>query len=337
MKQILNSLLNSQILSEDAAADALRQILSDEIPAAQTAAFLTALQVRGLHLSELRGFHRVLRESGVKLDLQTENLIDVCGTGGDGKNTFNISTLTAFVLAGAGVKVAKHGNASATSGCGSSDVLAHFGVKFTDDAEKLRKNLDEANICYLHAPFFQPALKAVAMVRREIGFRTFFNLLGPLVNPARPQFQFVGVAEPAVQRLYRYFLEDGAAQFAVVHSRDGYDEISLTGAFDVITNDGAETFYPEDLGFETVEASDLSGGANIEEAAEIFSRILRGEGNQKQNQVVIANASFAMRLSNRRFSFEECRNKSEESLLSGAAFRAFENLRKTGAQASHLP
>ncbi|HSK72821.1 MAG TPA: hypothetical protein VK892_14060, partial [Pyrinomonadaceae bacterium] len=172
MKQILNSLLNSQILPEDAAADALRQILSGEIPAAQTAAFLTVLQMRGLHLSELRGFHCVLRESGTSLDLQTENLIDVCGTGGDGKNTFNISTLTAFVLAGAGVKVAKHGNVSATSGCGSSDVLAFLGVKFTDNEETLRKNLDEANICYLHAPLFQPALKAVAPVRREIGFRT---------------------------------------------------------------------------------------------------------------------------------------------------------------------
>lgn len=326
MKQILNSLLNSQILSEKAAADALRQVLSGEIPAAQTAAFLTALQMRGIHLSELRGFYRVLRESGTKLDLQTENLIDVCGTGGDGKNTFNISTLTAFVLAGAGVKVAKHGNISATSGCGSSDVLTFLGVKFTDDADKLRKNLDEANICYLHAPLFQPSLKAVAPVRREIGFRTFFNLLGPLLNPARPRFQFVGVAEPAVQRLYRYFLEDGEADFAVVHSRNGYDEISLTGAFDVITNEGAETFYPEDLGFETVEATDLYGGANIEEAAEIFSRILRGEGERKQNQVVIANAAFAMRLANQQFSFEECRNKSEESLLSGAAFRAFEKL-----------
>lgn len=326
MRQTLNSLLNSQILSEDAAADALRQILSGEIPTAQMAAFLTALQMRGIHLSELRGFHQVLRENGTRLNLQTENLIDVCGTGGDGKNTFNISTLTAFVLAGAGVKVAKHGNISATSGCGSSDVLAFLGVKFTDDADKLRKNLDKANICYLHAPFFQPALKAVAPVRREIGFRTFFNLLGPLLNPARPRFQFVGVAEPAVQRLYRYFLEDGEADFAVVHSRGGYDEISLTGAFDVTTNDGSETFYPEDLDFETVEATDLYGGTNIKEAAEIFLRILRGEGKRKQNQVVIANATFAMRLANHQFSFDECRNKSEESLLSGAAFRAFEKL-----------
>ena len=326
MKDILASVIGGQILSEETAAEALRQILSGEVPAAQIAAFLVCLQMRGIHLSELRGFHRILRESGMKLDLGEEELIDVCGTGGDGKRTFNISTLAAFVLAGAGVKVAKHGNASATSGSGSSDVLQFLGVEFTDDAEKLKQNLAEANICYLHAPLFQPALKAVAPIRREIGFRTFFNLLGPLLNPARPRFQFVGVAEPAVQRLYRYFLEDGEADFAIVHSRSGYDEISLTGAFDVVTNDGAETFYPEDLEFETVEAKDLDGGANEEEAAKCFMQILRGDGSKAQNQVVAANAAFAVRLAKPELSFAECRRRAEESLLSGAALRSFEKL-----------
>lgn len=326
MKEILAAIVGKQILSEETAARALRQILSGEVPDAQIAAFLACLQMRGIHLPELRGFHKVLRESGTKLDLGEKNLIDVCGTGGDGKHTFNISTLAAFVLAGAGVKVAKHGNSSATSGSGSSDILQFSGIKFSDDAEKLRQNLAEANICYLHAPLFQPALKAVAPIRREIGFRTFFNLLGPLLNPARPRFQFVGVAEPAVQRLYRYFLEDGEADFAIVHSRGGYDEISLTGAFDLVTNDGAETFYPEDLGFETVEAKDLDGGANVEEAAKCFLEILRGDGNKAQNQVVVANAAFALRLIEPQISFAECRKRAEKSLLSGAALRSFEKL-----------
>jgi len=326
MKEILASVIGGQILSEETAADALRQTLSGETPDVQIAAFLTCLQMRGIHLSELRGFHKALRESGTKLDLGEENLIDVCGTGGDGKRTFNISTLAAFVLAGAGVKVAKHGNSSATSGSGSSDVLQFFGVKFTADAEKLKQNLDEANICYLHAPLFQPALKRLAPIRREIGFRTFFNLLGPLLNPARPRFQFVGVAESAVQRLYRYFLEDGDADFAIVHSRNGYDEISLTGAFDVVTNDGAETFYPEDLAFETFAAEDLDGGANVEEATKCFLQILRGDGTKAQNQVVAANAAFAMRLAKPQLSFAECRSRAEKSLLSGAASRSFEKL-----------
>lgn len=326
MKEILADVIGGKILSEETAAEALREILSGEIPDAQIAAFLTGLQMRGIHLSELRGFHKVLRGSGTKLDLGEENLIDVCGTGGDGKRTFNISTLAAFVLAGAGVKVAKHGNSSATSGSGSSDVLQFLGFKFSDDAEKLKQNLAEANFCYLHAPLFQPALKSVAPIRREIGFRTFFNLLGPLLNPARPRFQFVGVAEPAVQRLYRYFLEDSEADFAIVHSRGGYDEISLTGAFDIVTNDGAETFYPEDLGFETVEARDLDGGANVEEAATSFLEILRGNAVRAQNQVIVANAAFALRLVEPQTSFAECRKRAEESLLSGAARRSFEKL-----------
>ena len=327
MKEFLHSLLNAQILSESEAADALREILAGGVSDARIVSFLTAIQMRGIHLPELRGFHRVLRENGTMIDLQTEDLIDVCGTGGDGKNTFNISTLAALVLAGAGQKVAKHGNASATSGCGSSDILQFLGVKFSDNETELRNNLEKANLCYLHAPFFQPTLKAVGAIRREIGFRTFFNLLGPLVNPARPRFQFVGVAEPFVQKLYRYFLEDGATEFAVVHARDGYDEISLTGAFDIVTNDGAETFYPEDLGFATIKPEDLDGGANLPEAAEIFQKILRGEGTEAQNSVVIANAAFALQTARPEQNFAECRAQTEESLLGGAAQRKLLELR----------
>jgi anthranilate phosphoribosyltransferase len=326
MKEILTSIIRGQILSEEAAHSALSGILSVEVPAAQTAAFLTAIQMRGIQLPELRGFHRVLTESGTGVDLQEENLIDVCGTGGDGKGTFNISTLAAFVLAGTGVKVAKHGNSSATSGCGSSDILIFLGMKFTADEEKLRRDLAEANICYLHAPLFQPLLKKVAPLRGEIGFRTFFNFLGPLVNPARPRFQFIGVAEPSILRLYRYFLEDSGTDFALVHARDGYDEISLTGAFDAATNEGMETYYPEDLGFETIGPEELDGGNSIEEAADIFLKILRGGGNKPQSEVVAANAAFAMRFMRPELSFADCRVQAEESLRSGAALRAFEKL-----------
>lgn len=327
MKSILALLLNGQTLSEDEAASALSEMLSGEIPTSQAASFLAIIQSRGMHLSELRGFHRVLRESGQKLDFSDLEAIDVCGTGGDGKNTFNISTLTAFVVAGAGFKVAKHGNASATSGCGSSDVLQALGVKFTNDENILRKQIETANICYLHAPLFQPVLKAVAPLRREIGFRTFFNLLGPLLNPAQPKYQLIGVAEPAVLRLYRYFLEDSGQQFALVHTREGYDEISLTGAFDVITDTGAETFYPEDLQCPTFKPEELRGGKTAEECAEQCLRILQGEGTTAQNQIVTANAAFALRLMKPEFSLTECSERAQESLLSGKALDSLQNLK----------
>ncbi|MBC7798937.1 MAG: anthranilate phosphoribosyltransferase, partial [Pyrinomonadaceae bacterium] len=272
------------------------------------------------------GFHQTLRDNAISINLQTADLIDVCGTGGDGKNTFNISTLTAFVLAGAGFKVAKHGNFSATSGCGSSDVLHFLGIELTNDEAVLRENLETANFCYLHAPLFQPKLKTIAALRKEIGFRTFFNLLGTLLNPARPKFQLIGVAEPFVMRLYRYFLEDSACSFALVNSRDGYDEISLTGAFDVVSNDGAETFYPEDLGFAAINENELGGGENVEQAARQFLEILRGDGTNAQNTVVYANAMFAIKLVKPELSFAECRNLAETSLKTGAAFRAFKTI-----------
>lgn len=326
MKDILASILSGQILTEQEAAAALRMMLSGEIPQTQAAAFLAAITMRGIWLEELRGFHGVLRDIGNKVDFSDLAPIDVCGTGGDGKHTFNISTVSAFVLAGTGVRVAKHGNSSATSGSGSSDVLKYLGFEFTNDESVLRRQLEEFNFCYLHAPLFQPALKQVAPLRAEIGFRTFFNLLGPLLNPASPPFQFVGVAEPAVLRLYRYFLETTPTKFALVHTRDGYDEISLTTAFDVVTNDGAETFYAEDLGFETVRAEELRGGENVEEAARQLLNILRGQGSRAQNQTVIANAAFAMRVAKSEFSFEECRERAAESLQSGAAFELFSKL-----------
>lgn len=328
MKEILNAAIGMEILTEWQAESAMQNILAGDVAPAQAAALLTSIEMRGIHLPELRGFHSALSKSGITVNLGEENLIDVCGTGGDGKNTFNISTAAAFVLAGAGIKVAKHGNASATSGCGSSDVLAFLGVEFTNEKAKLKAALAKANICYLHAPLFQPALKAIAPVRREIGFRTFFNILGPLINPARPRFQFVGLADPGIMRLYRYFLEKRDVEFSLVHSRDGYDEISLTGAFDITGTKTSETFYPEDLGFESVLPKTLECTGGIEDHAEEFLKILGGKGTKQQTDVVIANAAFAMRSMLPELSFDECKAKTLESINSGAAMRSLDALRQ---------
>lgn len=328
MKEILAATIGMEILSELQAESAMQNILSGDAAPAQAAAFLAAIEMRGMHLPELRGFHSALSRNGITVDLGEENLIDVCGTGGDGKNTFNISTAAAFVLAGAGIKVAKHGNASATSGCGSSDVLAHLGVGFTDKESKLKESLAKANICYLHAPLFQPALKFIAPVRKEIGIRTFFNMLGPLINPARPRFQFIGLADPGVMRLYRYFLEKRNVEFALVHSRDGYDEISLTGAFDIVGTKTSETFYPEDLGFETTDPNSLLCKGGIEKHAEEFLKILGGTGTKVQTNTVIANAAFAIRLMLPALSLDVCKAKALESINSGAAMRSLDALRQ---------
>lgn len=328
MKQLLNAVLQGRILTADEAAEAMRAVLSGATPAEQTAALLATLYMRGLHPTELQGFHRALDASGQTVDLQEFAPLDVCGTGGDGKQTCNISTLAAFVLAGAGVNVSKHGNYSATSGCGSSDVLQHLGLTFTTDESALRRQLVAANICYLHAPLFQPALKAVAPVRKAIGFRTFFNTLGPLLNPARPLRQFIGVSDPATLRLYRYFLEDSGTAFAIVTTRDGYDEISLTAAFDVATNDGVTTYTPEAVGFTTVAAHELNGGADIGQTAEQFLGILRGDGTPAQNAVVIANAAFALRLAQPEKALDDCRAEATESLCGGHALHAFTKLKE---------
>lgn len=329
MKEILNSAIGMEILSEQQAESAMLNILAGDVAPAQAAALLAAIEMRGIHLPELRGFHSALSKSGITVDLGEENLIDVCGTGGDGKNTFNISTASAFVLAGADIKVVKHGNSSATSGCGSSDVLAFLGVEFTNEESRLKESLAKANICYLHAPLFQPALKFIAPVRKEIGIRTFFNILGPLINPARPRFQFVGLADPGVMRLYRYFLETNETKFALVHSRDGYDEISLTGAFDIVTNLTSETFYPEDLGFDSVNADSLRCTGGIENHAAELLKILEGKGTKAQTDVVIANAAFAIRLVEPGLSIDEAKAKALESISSGAAMKALDKLRQS--------
>ena len=326
MKSILQQLLAGRTLAQETAAHLVREIASDTTPPVQIATALAIMGGRGLTLAELQGLCAALREMGTPLDLGTDELLDVCGTGGDGKNTFNISTLAAFVLAGAGVKVAKHGNYSATSMCGSSNVLEFLGLRFTADAVALHDDLARANICILHAPLFQPALRQVGALRRELSFRTFFNLCGPLLNPARPAFSFIGVAEPAVLRLYRYFLETTGQRFCLIHTRGGYDEISLTGDVKVITNAGEKIYSAADLGKRTVSPADIYGGNSVEEAAKIFLTILKGEGSWAQNAVVLANSAMALQCTGKLKNYEDCYQLSVESLESGRAYQSLQKL-----------
>lgn len=326
MKFFLSKLLEGKHLSEAEASEALQSLLSDEIPLSQKSSFLALIQTQGVRLSEIKGFLNFLREKGTKLDFSEFEAIDVCGTGGDGKNTFNISTATAFVIAGAGFKVVKHGNVSASSLCGSSDILQFLGVKFTSDESILKKSLDETNFCYLHAPLFQPALKAIAPLRKEIGFRTFFNILGPLLNPAKPKFQLIGLPEPSLLPLYRYYLEDSETHFMLVHSRDGYDEISLTGIFDTVTNQGAKTFYPKDLGFPIVSPNKLKVGKTLKSAAKTLFEIISDEDKTEKTEVVIANATFAIQLLNPQKTLAECKEIATDSIKSGKAKKVLEKV-----------
>jgi anthranilate phosphoribosyltransferase len=260
------------------------------------------------------------------LDFSEFNTIDLCGTGGDEKNTFNISTLTSFVVAGAGEKVAKHGNYSVSSACGSSNVLEYFGYQFSNEADRLRSELDRYNITFLHAPLFNPAMKNVAPVRRSLRIKTFFNMLGPMVNPSFPRNQMVGVFSLDVARLYNYLYQESDKQYCIIHALDGYDEISLTGPFKALTRETERTLAPEDLGMERVKAEQIFGGNTVEEAAGIFLDILEGRGSEAQQRVVEANAAFALYCMDEGKGLDSGLERSRRSLKSGAALEKFKKL-----------
>ena len=320
MKSILNKLFDHKRLTSEEAKEVLIQIAQSKFNSAEIAAFMTVFLMRPIAVEELRGFREALMDLAVKIDLSDFNTIDLCGTGGDGKNTFNISTLTSFILAGADQKVAKHGNYGVSSSSGSSNMLAHMGYNFSNDQDQLKRELDQAGICFLHAPLFHPAMKVVAPIRKELGVKTFFNMLGPLVNPARPQNQFVGVYSLEVARAYNYMLqESGQTNYGVVYSLDGYDEISLTGNFKLLKKSGEQLLSPEDLGLNTIAPESIYGGSSVAEAAAVFKTILEGEGSLEQNNVVLANAAMALSLVNPAMNFETAFEKAEESLLSGKA------------------
>lgn len=322
--QIFNRLLNHEELQREETKTLLVAITQGELNDPEIAALLTAIQMRGITVEELLGFRDGILETGVPVPLHCDRYIDVVGTGGDRKNTFNISTTACFVIAGAGYKVAKHGNFSATSVSGASNVIKNHGVMFTDDADKLNRSLDECGIVYLHAQLFAKAMKFVGAIRKALPFPTFFNLLGPIINPSKPQCQLLGVANLNQMRLYQQAYQRIGIDYGIVNSIDGYDEISLTSDFKVTTNDYERVFKPADLGFDIARPEELVGGATEEEAAQIFDAVLQGTALQAQKNIVMANAAFAIQvLEKGKKSIEECIDIARESLDSGKALSTF--------------
>lgn len=324
MKEVLNKMLNHEELSRTETRDIIVGITKDEFPTEQITALLTGLQMRGVTVDELLGFRDGILATGVKAILDCDKYIDVVGTGGDRKNTFNISTTSCFVIAGAGYKVAKHGNYAATSVSGASNVIHHHGVKFTADIDKLNRSINEAGIVYLHAQLFASAMKFVGPIRKALQFPTVFNLLGPLVNPSQPKAQLLGVANLDQMRLYRQVYQKLGIDYGIVNSIDGYDEISLTGDFKVATNNYERVFSPADLGFVPATPEELVGGANEDEAAEIFDAVLENRALPAQKNVVLANAAFGIQVMEKGHkSIEECVEIARESIDSGKALATF--------------
>lgn len=324
MKDILNRMLNHEELTREETKNILIGITKSEYPNEQITALLTALQMRGITVDELLGFRDGILETGVPVPLDCDRYIDVVGTGGDRKNTFNISTTSCFVIAGAGYKVAKHGNYAATSTSGASNVIANHGVKFTDDIDKLNRCINECGIVYLHAQFFAKAMKFVGPIRKALQFPTCFNLLGPIVNPSKPQCQLLGVANLDQMRLYNNVYQKIGIDYGIVNSIDGYDEISLTGDFKVTTNNYERIFKPSDLGFGITKPEELRAGADEKEAKEIFDNVLANTALPAQKNVVLANAAFGIQvLEKGKKDIEECVEIARESIDSGKALATF--------------
>lgn len=326
MKKILQFLFEHKTLSRENAKEVLLNISKGMYSDAEIASFTTVFLMRSITIPELMGFRDALMELCVPANLNGYNVVDIVGTGGDGKNTFNISTLSCFIVAGAGQKVAKHGNYGATSISGSSNVMENLGYHFSNDNKKLLKEIEETNICFMHAPLFHPALKVVGPIRKNLGIRTFFNMLGPMVNPASPGVQMIGVYNLEMARIYAYLLQQSDAKFMIIHSLEGYDEISLTGDTKVITNHGEKIMSAQYLGKRTVNPEDIYGGNSTEEAANIFLKIIRGEGSWAQNAVVMANAAMALFATGNFSTYDECYTLSVDSLESGKAYEKFKKL-----------
>ncbi|MES2005288.1 MAG: anthranilate phosphoribosyltransferase [Bacteroidota bacterium] len=326
MKKILQYLFEYKTLSREKAKEVLLNMSRGQYNESEMTAFITVFLMRSITIEELQGFRDALLELCVKIDLNGNKVMDIVGTGGDGKNTFNISTLSCFIVAGAGQKVAKHGNYGASSISGSSNVMEQLGYTFKNDNDRLLKELETAGICFLHAPLFHPALKIVAPVRKNLGVRTFFNMLGPMVNPADPAFQLVGVYNLEMARIYNYLLQQTGNAFTIIHSLDGYDEISLTGDTKVITNEGEKVMTPEQLGKRIVAAEDIYGGNSVEEAAKIFTKIIKVEGSWAQNAVVLANAAMALHCTGNYASYDNAYHAAVESLESGKANQVLQTL-----------
>ncbi len=327
MKNLLNRLINHETISKEEAKGVLVNISRGEYNQSQIASFLTVFMMRSITIEELEGFRDALLELCIAIDLNEYNPIDLCGTGGDGKDTFNISTLSSFVSAGAGIKVTKHGNYGVSSKCGSSNVMEYLGIKFSNDKDFLKRSIDEAGICVLHAPLFHPAMKNVAPIRKELGVKTFFNMLGPMVNPAFPKNQMVGVFNLELARMYGYLYQNTDKNFTILHALDGYDEISLTGSTKTISNDTESMLTPIDFGVRTLKQEEIVGGESIEESAKIFINILEGKGTEAQNNVVCANAGMAI-ATVEGLEPKQGFEKAKESLLGGAGLKALKKVQE---------
>ena len=327
MKSILNRLIRHELLSKEEARQMIINIADGKYNSSQIASFLTVFMMRSISLQELEGFREALLELCIAVDLSEFETIDLCGTGGDEKDTFNISTLSSFVTAGAGIHVSKHGNYGVSSGCGSSNVLQHLAVRFSNDEDFLKRCIDQAGICILHAPLFHPAMKNVAPVRKDLGVKTFFNMLGPLVNPSFPKYQLTGVFNLELARLYHYLFQKTEQQVTILHDLKGYDEISLTGPTKALSKNSERVLTSADFGVQPLQASDISGGSSVASSASIFMNVIQNKGTQAQQNVICANAGMAIATA-LNISPIEGFEKAKESLLSGKALRALTTLQK---------
>ncbi len=327
MKTLLNRLINHEILSKEEAKNVLVNISSGNYNPSQIAAFMTVYMMRSITIEELSGFREALLELCIPIDFSAYNTIDLCGTGGDGKDTFNISTLASFIVAGAGIKVAKHGNYGVSSISGSSNVMEKMGVKFTNDIGFLTKSIEETNIAILHAPLFHPAMKNVGPIRKELAVKTFFNMLGPMVNPSFPKNQMVGVFSLELARMYAYLYQNTTTNYSILHGLSGFDEVSLTDDVKIISNHSEQILKPIDFNFSSIKLETIKGGTTIDEAAKIFHDVISGKGSVEQNNVVCANAAVAIQTIEK-LSYEDALAKAQESLISGKAFEKLNHLIK---------
>ncbi|WP_074722833.1 anthranilate phosphoribosyltransferase [Flavobacterium frigoris] len=327
MKNILNRLINHEMLTSAEAKEVLVNISNGSYNPSQISAFLTVFMMRSISIEELSGFREALLDLCIRVDLSDYNTIDLCGTGGDGKDTFNISTLASFIAAGAGIKVAKHGNYGVSSISGSSNVMEKLGIKFSNDPDFLERSIDKAGICVLHAPLFHPAMKNVGPIRKELAVKTFFNMLGPMVNPSFPKNQLVGVFNLELARIYSYLYQNTDVNVTILHSLDGYDEVSLTGPTKIITSSMEGVLNPEDFGVSLLAQSEIEGGKTIEASAQMFTDIISGKGTEAQNNVVCANAGMAIATVTKCTPLEGF-ELAKESLLSGKGLKALTTLQE---------
>ena len=320
MKNLLKDLYNHKIMSKEESKAALISLTDGSANSSQISSFLTVFLLRDITSEELDGFREAMIELSIDVDIDGDELIDLCGTGGDGKDTFNISTISSFVVAGSGIKVAKHGNYGVSSSCGSSNIISHLGHEFSNDISSLKYSLDKSNICFLHAPLFHPSLKNISPVRIELGVKTFFNMLGPMVNPIQPKSQLVGVFNSNIFRLYSHIYSKTNKSYCIVHSIDGYDEVSLTGSFKLFSNNQDLMLEPKDLGFNIIDSAKLIGGKNIKESSKIFLDILKNKGTSEQVDAVLANSGLAIYCAKKLNSIKDGIEIARESLESGKAY-----------------